>query len=441
MPGRNRETRVTFLRKLLAKNKRRRKLLHTILMVAVARRRMMLRIAVLMLVMCANSTRKRNVVRSCRRFVRNSGWWELVWNYYNDARFKTTFRISRATFMYILDKVRHKLEKKIVAELPVSPEQRLAIFLYRCGRGDYYYSIAEMTGLGVATVCCIVSDVAKAIVEVLWESEVSTYMPKSETEFYQKISDMEQMWQFPCCWGAIDGCHIPIKCPQGGLQACKEYHNFKNFYSIVLMGMVDAKYRFIWGSCGFPGNSHDSVILQSTDLWDQIQDRDYLPNIAKKINGVVVPPLILADSAFQLKSWLMKPYTKAKLTSKERYFNYRLSRARMVTECAYGQLKGRWRILMRKCESLPDEVKMVTLACMVLHNICISKGDLLPRTLDITIDPNTNQRRESSEIRDILHMMNPSRPRDYEKKATNIRDLLANKFWLEKQAINEEEDT
>ena len=155
----------------------------------------------------------------------------------------------------------------------------------------------------------------------------------------------------------------------------------------------------------------------------------------------MVPPLILADSAFQLKSWLMKPYTNAKLTSKERYFNYRLSRARMVTECAYGQLKGRWRILMRKCESLPDEVKMVTLACMVLHNICISKGDLLPRTLDITIDPNTNQRRESSEIRDILHMMNPSRPRDYEKKATNIRDLLANKFWLEKQAINEEEDT
>jgi hypothetical protein len=125
------------------------------------------------------------------------------------------------------------------------------------------------------------------------------------------------------------------------------------------MGMVDAKYRFIWGSCGFPGNSHDSVILQSTDLWEQYRTgREYLPNIAKKINGVVVPPLILADSAFQLKSWLMKPYTNAKLISKERYFNY---------------LKGRWRILMRKCESLPDEVKMVTLACMVLHNICISK--------------------------------------------------------------------
>ena len=145
-------------------------------------------------------------------------------------------------------------------------------------------------------------------------------MPKSEIEFYQKISEMEQLWQFPCCWGAIDGCHIPIKCPPGGLQSCKEYHNFKNFYSIVLMAMVDAKYRFTWGSCGFPGNSHDSVILQSTDFWEQLQEKEYLPNIAKQINGIEVPPLILADSAFQLKSWLMKPYTQFKANAKGMIF-------------------------------------------------------------------------------------------------------------------------
>ena len=136
----------------------------------------------------------------------------------------------------------------------------------------------------------------------------------------------------------------------------------------------------------------------------------------------------------------MRPYTNAKLTAKEQYFNYRISRARMVTECAYGQLKGRWRILMRKCESLPEEVKMITLACMVLHNICIAKGDVLPRTLDVTIDPNTNQKRESSEIRDILHMMDPSKPRNYEKRACRIHDTLANRFWLEKQAINEQNE-
>ena len=40
------------------------------------------------------------------------------------------------------------------------------------------------------------------------------------------------------------------------------------------MAMVDSKYRFMWGSCGFPGNSHDSVILQTTNLWEQIQEKE-----------------------------------------------------------------------------------------------------------------------------------------------------------------------
>ena len=78
----------------------------------------------------------------------------------------------RNTFTYILEKLRHNLTKQIVAELPVSPELQLAIFIYRCGRGDYLYSIADMTGLGVSTICCIVSEVANAIMEILWESEV-----------------------------------------------------------------------------------------------------------------------------------------------------------------------------------------------------------------------------------------------------------------------------
>lgn len=86
---------------------------------------------------------------------------------------------------------------------------------------------------------------------------------------------MEQLWQFPYAWAAIDGCQLPLKCPAGGAELRKEYHNFKNFYSIVLMAIVDAKYRFIWA--GFPGNSHDSIIFQSTNLWKDITDKLQTP--------------------------------------------------------------------------------------------------------------------------------------------------------------------
>lgn len=135
------------------------------------------------------------------------------------------------------------------------------------------------------------------------------------------------------------------------------------------MGLVDAKYRFVWASTGFPGNTHDAMILQSTQLWKDIANNNLLPAILKKIGAVEVGPLIVADSAFPCTTWIMKPYSFANLTPEERNYNYRLSRARMVTECAYGPLKGRFRVLFRKCECSEQTIKAITLAFIVLHNI------------------------------------------------------------------------
>lgn len=92
------------------------------------------------------------------------------------------------------------------------------------------------------------------------------------------------------------------------------------------------------------------MIFQATQVWKDINENDAIPLISKKIGEVEVNPVVVADSAFPFSTWLMKPYTCAILTAEERYFNYRLSRARMVTECAYGQLKGRFRVLYRKSE-------------------------------------------------------------------------------------------
>ena len=110
--------------------------------------------------------------------------------------------------------------------MPISPECRLAICLYRLGKGDYLYTIAELFGVGLATVDVIVKEVCVPIIKNLWRRAVTNHFPTSEQDFTEAMVDMNQLWQFPCCWGAIDGCHIPIQCPPGGEEACKEYHNF-----------------------------------------------------------------------------------------------------------------------------------------------------------------------------------------------------------------------
>jgi hypothetical protein len=105
----------------------------------------------------------------------------------------------------------------------------------------------------------------------------------------------------------------------------------------------------------------------------------------------------------------------------------------MVTEGAYGQLKGRWRVLLRKCESSSTNVRTFALACMVLHNICLHLGDTMPKKLDITIDLSSNEKRDRAKIREILEMRNCTKVRDSSLQAEKIRDALAEKLWLEKE--------
>ena len=150
--------------------------------------------------------------RSCRRLARNHGWWENVWSSYSNRRFKNSFRVSKKTFAYILKHMGTDLEKNSLTEDPITPECRLATCLFRLGRGDYYHTISELTGLGTAI---ITLEVSQALVKRLWDETVAINFPKTELEFKEKMALMDEEWQFPYAFGAVDGCHLPIQCPLG----------------------------------------------------------------------------------------------------------------------------------------------------------------------------------------------------------------------------------
>ena len=292
-----------------------------------------------------------------------------------------------------------------------------------------------MVGLAESTVCQIVVEVCTAIIEELWSEAVEIHFPKTNDEFKETLLDMDAEWQFPYAFVAIDGSHLPIKCSSGGQEAIKQYYNFKNFYSVVLLGLIDANFRSIWASLGALGNTHDSTYIQSTSLWDDITSDKTLPGQVIEVNDVEIPPIILGDGAFPLQSWMMKPHGDAVLTQEKAYFNFRLSRARMVTEGAFGKLKGRFRVLHRKCESNKETIKIMGLGCVVLHNLCIDKGDFMPRKFDLTFDHMTNKRRDRAELRDILHLTNSNRPNYTDigrGRGIKIRNTITQIFWDEK---------
>ena len=241
--------------------------------------------------------------------------------------------------------------------------------LYWLTRGDYFYTnYFRAVWLWLFNcMCCSERFHTSDRWGTLGGTCIKTF-PQNEQQFKEKMLDMDEPCQFPCYWTAMDGCHTPLKCPDGGFAACKEDHNFKNFYSVVLMGLVDAKYQYVWGDCGFLGNSHDSIILQSTKLWTDITEGEAIPSITW-----IVPK--------HPTDMVNKPFNTV-LMREQHYFNYQLSKARMVTKRAYGQLE-KMSIFTQKWESPLEFVPMATLACIVLHNICIECRDMISRKLDL----------------------------------------------------------
>ena len=90
-----------------------------------------------------------------------------------------------------------------------------------------------------------------------------TYLspPQSKKEWLEISSKFEELWDMPHVIGYLDGKHIILEYPKlsGTL-----YHNYKDFFSIVLLAICDANYCFTLFDSGQFGSNIDSGVLTSS---------------------------------------------------------------------------------------------------------------------------------------------------------------------------------
>ncbi|XP_055543311.1 putative nuclease HARBI1 [Wyeomyia smithii] len=162
------------------------------------------------------------------------------------------------------------------------------------------------------------------------------------------------MASFPSVIGIIDRSLIPIDAPITNEEA---FVDRKGLHSINCMFVCGSNLDFFYVSAKWPGSVHDARVLRRSTLFQRMEEGNIFPN------GV-----ILEDSAYPLKTWLMKPLNSDPTSEGERRYNNRLKSTRQTIERALGVLKEKF-LCLNHLRVNPHFAGQIVKCCATLCNI------------------------------------------------------------------------
>lgn len=95
---------------------------------------------------------------------------------------------------------------------------------------------------------------------------------------------------------AIDGKHVRIKCPRNSGTL---YHNYKGFFSLVILAICDARYCFTLLDVGQYGSNNDSRVLLKGIMHEGCKD-NFEHTLSRDARGLDPLPYFLVG--FSLKN-------------------------------------------------------------------------------------------------------------------------------------------
>ncbi|CAG7732729.1 unnamed protein product, partial [Allacma fusca] len=114
------------------------------------------------------------------------------------------------------------------------------------------------------------------------------------------------------------------------------YYNYKGYFSVVLLAVCDANYKFVLTNCGASGSESDGGIFRRSEIGKRVLNHTLDLPAPDRIDGIntLMPYCFVGDEAFPLLKNLMRPYPEKTI-----------SQARLFQE--YGDL---WLTVPKSCQ-------------------------------------------------------------------------------------------
>lgn len=231
------------------------------------------------------------------------------------------FRLKRDKFLLLINLLSAILERETNRSHSLTVQQQLLITLRWLGTGTTYHAIGDLHGVSKATVCRVIKSVVNAINSTLFATYVR--WPENMDQVVSKFFAIKGM---PLVCGCLDGTLIKLDAPKEHEEAYVDRHGN---HSISCMVVCGPDLQFYYSYANWPGSTHDSRVLRNSCLFRRME------NGWRPIqNGI-----ILGDSAYPLKDWLIPP-----LSNNRRFLNAHKS-TRRVVDNAIGILKEKFPVL------------------------------------------------------------------------------------------------
>eukprot|EP00745_Piridium_sociabile_P024453 TRINITY_DN38716_c0_g1_i1.p1 TRINITY_DN38716_c0_g1~~TRINITY_DN38716_c0_g1_i1.p1 ORF type:complete len:150 (+),score=27.63 TRINITY_DN38716_c0_g1_i1:148-597(+) len=136
--------------------------------------------------------------------------------------------------------------------------------------------------------------------------------------------------------------------------------------------------------------------------------------------------IILGDSAYMLRSWLMTPIRNPN-GRKEQNYNFAQSSTRTTVERAIGVAKQRWRCLRNGLRLQPLKACRVIKVCFMLANLARKlKLPRVPPDSDDSESDSSSNSDDSEDEDDELGEIQANTERERTAAGKNVRDTIIN---------------